>query len=170
MSCLNTWMDACMAAGPVKRYRQRNPLAEKMRWVQTSAGVVRVFDSGGDKARVVMSPDGLNAIAHYAGLFALLTPHVRVAQGLLRESVNATLGTHTPCTVLWGVQDRSHSVTDPQPVLRGVSQAEVIVFDDCGHFPDLENPQRFAQILLAQVTGVLSAKLGSHNEVNSAFV
>ncbi len=313
MSRLSTWIGACMAAGPIKRYRQSNALAAQMRWVQTSAGVVRVFDSGGDKPCVVMTPDGPNVIEHYQRLFELLTPHVRVVcfdmpgfgfsapssgydhsldqgaaaiielldrlnvpqatlamscangfyalrvarlephrvtrlvlsqtpsmqamhrwtdrvvprllklpllgqvvsrlfrqkmaaswyrialpkstdatpfqqtshqalrcgacfslagvvQGLLRESVDATLGTHAPCTVLWGAKDRSHSVTDPQAVLRDVPQAEVIVFDDCGHFPDLENPQRFAQILLAQVTRVLSAKLESHNEANIAFV
>ena len=291
MTSLSTWIDACMAAGPVKRYRQTDALVAQMRWVQTSAGVVRVFDSGGDKPCVVLTPDGPNVIEHYQQLFALLTPQVRVVcfdmpgfgfsapssgydhsldqgaaaiielldqlnvpqatlamscangfyalrvahlaphrvtrlvlsqtpsmqamhrwtdrvvpgllklpvlgqvvsrlyrqklatswyrialpkatdatpfqqashqalrcggcfslagvvQGLLRESVDATLGTHTPCTVLWGTQDRSHRVTDPQAALRDVPEAEVIVFDDCGHFPDLENPQRFAQILL----------------------
>jgi pimeloyl-ACP methyl ester carboxylesterase len=317
MSRLSTWIDAWMAAGPVARYRQSNALAAQMRWVQTSAGVVRVFDSGDDKPCVVMTPDGPNVIEHYAGLFALLTPHLRVVcfdmpgfgfsapssgydhsldqgaaaiielldqlhvpkatlamscangfyalrvarlapqrithlvlsqtpsmqamhrwtdrvvptllklplvgqlvsrlfrqkmaaswyrialskatdatpyqqashralrcggcfslagvvQGLLRESVDATLGTHMPCTVLWGTQDRSHRVTDPQAVLRDVPHAEVIVFDDCGHFPDLESPQRFAQILLTQVTRVVSVKPElqgvAQGVTNSAFV
>jgi pimeloyl-ACP methyl ester carboxylesterase len=286
-----------MAAGPVTRYRQADALLAQMRWVQTSAGVVRVFDSGGEKPCVVMAPDGPNVIEHYQRLLALLTPQVRVVcfdmpgfgfsapssnydhsldqgarviielldqlnvpeatlamscanglyalrvarlvphrvtrlvlsqtpsmhamhrwtdrvvpkllklpllgqvvsrllrqkmaaswyrlalpkstdatpfqqtshqalrcgscfslagvvQGLLRESVDATLGTHTPCTALWGAQDRSHRLTEPQAILRDVPQAEVIVFDDCGHFPDLENPQRFAQTLLAQVLQV----------------
>ena len=313
MSNLSTKLDAWMAAGPIKRYRQADALAAQMRWVQTSAGVVRVFDSGGDAPCVVMTPDGPNVIEHYQGLFALLTPHVRVVcfdmpgfgfsapsssydhsldrgsqaiielldalhvpqatlamscangfyalrvarlaphrvtrlvlsqtpsmqamhrwtnrvvpgllklpllgqvvsrlfrqkmatswyrialpkstdatpfqhtsrhalrcggcfslagvvQGLLRESVDATLGTHTPCTVLWGAQDRSHRLTDPQTIQRDVPQAAVLVFDDCGHFPDLGNPQRFAQILLAQVTEVLLVNLVPHHEVNSAFV
>ena len=38
MTSLSTWLDACMAAEPVKCYWQSNALAEKMRWVQTSAG------------------------------------------------------------------------------------------------------------------------------------
>ena len=49
---------------------------------------------------------------------------------------------------LTGFAFASMSSTHPQAALRDVPQAEVIVFDDCGHFPDLENPQRFAQILL----------------------
>jgi pimeloyl-ACP methyl ester carboxylesterase len=264
-----------------------------MRWVQTPAGVVRVFDSGGDKPCVLMAPDGPNVIEHYQPQFALLTPHLRVVcfdmpgfgfsapssgddhsldqgaraildlldqlnlpkvtlgmscangfyalrvaqmsphrvtrlvlsqtpsmqamhrwtvrvvprfiklplvgqivsrlfrqkmaaswyrvalpkrvdvtpfqktsrqplrcggcfslagvvQGLLREAVDATLGTQTPCTVLRGSQDRAHRLPDPQAVLCDVPQAQVIQFDDCGHFPDLEDPQRFSQILLAQ--------------------
>jgi pimeloyl-ACP methyl ester carboxylesterase len=300
MKSLSTPIDAWMAAGPVMRYRQTDALAANMRWLQTSAGVVRVFDSGGDKPCVVMAPDGPNVIEHYFALFALLTPQLRVVcfdmpgfgfsapssdydhsldrgaaailevldqlaiaqatmalscangfyalrlaqlaphrvthlvlsqtpsmqamhrwtdrvvpkvlklallgqvvsrlfrqkiaaswyrmalprttdglpfqqttrrvmrcggcfslagvvQGLLREPVDATIGTHTPCTVLWGSQDRSHRVTDPQAILRDVPQAKVIQFDDCGHFPDLENPQRFAQILLAQVRLTLPA-------------
>ena len=71
-----------------------------------------------------------------------------VVQGLLREAVDATHGTHSPCTVLWGMQDRSHRLTDPQAILHDVPQADVIEFEDCGHFPDLEDPHRFAQILL----------------------
>lgn len=294
MASLSTWIDAWMAAGPVMRYRQTGALGADMRWMQTSAGVVRVFDSGGDKPCVVMAPDGPNVIEHYFSLFELLTPQVRVVcldmpgfgfsapssnydhsldrgaaailevldqlaiaqatwalscangfyalraaqiaphrvrrlvlsqtpsmqamhrwtdrvvpkviklallgqvvsrvfrqkmaaswyrralpkttdglpfqqtmrrvmrcggcfslagvvQGLLREPVDATTGTHTPCTVLWGLQDRSHRMTSPKAILRDVPHAEVIQLDDCGHFPDLENPQRFAQVLLAQV-------------------
>ena len=313
MSSLSTRIDAWMAAGPVNRYRQTDALAAQMRWVHTSAGVVRVFDSGGDKPCLVMAPDGPNVIEHYQWLFALLAPQLRVVcfdmpgfgfsapsssydhslergaqaiielldqlnvpeatlamscangfyalrvaqlaphrvtrlvlsqtpsmqamhrwtdrvvpkalklplvgqvvgrlfrqkmasswyrmalplstdstpfqqtdrqvmhcggcfslpgvvQGLLRESVDATLGTHTLCTVLWGAQDRSHRGTDPQAILRDVPQAEVIQFDDCGHFPDLENPQRFAQILLAQVRCTLPVQLESHSAANSALV
>ena len=313
MTSLSAWIDAWMAAGPVMRYRQTNTLAADMRWVQTSAGVVRVFDSGGDKPCVVMAPDGPNVIEHYFSLFALLTPQVRVVcfdmpgfgfsapssnydhsldrgaaailevldqlaiaqatlalscangfyalrlaqlaphrvtrlvlsqtpsmqamqrwtdrvvpkvlklsllgqvvsrlfkqkmaaswyrmalprttdglpfqqttrrvmrcggcfslagvvQGLLREPVDATIGTHTPCTVLWGLQDRSHRATSPQDILRDVPQAELIQFDDCGHFPDLENPQRFAQILLVRVTLTPTVRLQSHNDAKCALV
>lgn len=289
---LSTKIDALMTTGVIERYRTRHSHAAQTLWIKTSAGVLRVFDSGGDKPCVVMSPDGPNVIEHYKELFDLLTPHLRVVcfdmpgfgfsapssnyghsldqaalaiierldqlkvsqamlamscangfyalrvaqlaphrvlrlvlsqtpsiqamhrwtdrvvpklltmpflgqvvgrllrqklasswyrialpkstdampfqqtarralrcggcfglagvvQGLLRESVDATHGTHTPCTVLWGTQDRSHRLTDPQAILRDVPQAEVLQFDDCGHFPDLENPLRFAQILLA---------------------
>jgi pimeloyl-ACP methyl ester carboxylesterase len=74
-----------------------------------------------------------------------------VVQGLISESVEATQGVRTPCTVLWGSQDRSHRLTDPLAILRDAPHAEVVRLDDCGHFPDLESPQRFVQTLLSQM-------------------
>ena len=294
MARLSTWLDAKLAAGSVKQHRQIQPPALNTRWLQTSAGMIRVFDSGGDKPCVVMAPDGPNVLEHYQGLFTLLAPQVRVVcfdmpgfgfsapsaaydhsleqgaaailsvldqlniakatlalscangfyamrvaqraphrvaslllsqtpsveamhrwtervvprpltlpvlgqavswvfrqkmakswyrialpkttdsapfqqtarhalrcggcfslagvvQGLTRESVDATQGISTPCTVLWGSQDRSHRLTDPLAILRDAPHAEVVRFDDCGHFPDLENPQLFVQTLLSQM-------------------
>ncbi len=72
-----------------------------------------------------------------------------VVQGLLREDPRAALGhPGTPCTLVWGAQDRSHRRTDPASLLRHMPHARVVRFDDCGHFPDLEQPQRFAGLLM----------------------
>ncbi|UUZ75615.1 alpha/beta hydrolase [Polaromonas sp. P1(28)-13] len=78
MASLSTWLDAKLAAGSVKPHRQIQPPALNTRWLQTPAGTIRVFDSGGDKPCVVMAPDGPNVLEHYQGLFALLAPQVRV--------------------------------------------------------------------------------------------
>jgi pimeloyl-ACP methyl ester carboxylesterase len=294
MANLSTWLDAKLAAEPVRQYRQTEPPALNTRWLQASAGAIRVFDSGGSKPCVVLAPDGPNVIEHYQGLIALLVPHARVVcfdmpgfgfsapdaaydhsldqgaaaimavldqldipkatlalscangfyalrvaqlaphrvaslllsqtpsveamhrwtdrvvpklltvpvvgqlasrlfrqkmaaswyrialpktaddapfkktarhalrcggcfslagvvQGLMRESADATQGVSTPCTVLWGSQDHSHRLTDPLAISHDVPHAEVIRLDDCGHFPDLESPQRFVQTLLSQM-------------------
>ncbi len=47
-------------------------------FVETSAGRVRVHDSGSTKPCVVMAPDGPNTIEHYARLIELLSPALRV--------------------------------------------------------------------------------------------
>lgn len=299
---LSAWLDAKLSAGPVGRIRQSQAgaVAGDMQWLQTRAGIIRVFDSGGGKPCVVLAPDGPNVIEHYKSLFDLLTPHVRVVcfdmpgfgfsapgsaydhsldqgaaaiievldqlsiakatlalscangfyalrvaqlaphrvaslllsqtpsleamhrwtervvprplkvpvfgqivsrlfrqklanawyrialpsttdsaqykqialsalrcggcfslagvvQGLIREPVHATQGVKTPCTVLWGGQDRSHRLTDPLAILRDAPHAKVHQLDDCGHFPDLENPQQLVQTLLAQVARYASA-------------
>lgn len=75
-----------------------------------------------------------------------------VVQGLLREPVAALDGVQTPCTLVWGSQDWSHHDTDPMSILHVVPHADVIRFDDCGHFPDLENSARYAQILLERIS------------------
>ncbi len=71
-----------------------------------------------------------------------------VAQGLAREDVNSLRGISTPCTVLWGSLDRSHRLTDPESFLELVPHAEIIHFENCGHFPDIEQPERFGRILV----------------------
>lgn len=85
-----------------------------------------------------------------------------VAQGLKRENEVSFNHIKTPCTMFWGGQDRSHKRTDPNSLLALVPQAEIVRFDDCGHFPDIEQPERFASILLDRMampytTGFLEA-------------
>ncbi len=90
---------------------------------------------------------GLNAL-RCGACFSL----AGVVQGLLREPGTALDGVTVPCTVIWGGKDRSHRETDPRSVLEIVPHAEVIAFADCGHFPDLENSERYAQILLERIS------------------
>ena len=74
-----------------------------------------------------------------------------VVQGLLRESDASLKNSGTPCTVIWGTQDRSHRHTQPSSLLSLVPHAEFIKFEDCGHFPDLEQPHRYAEILMKAI-------------------
>ena len=73
-----------------------------------------------------------------------------VVQGLGREDIDALKGVTTPCTLVWGPLDRSHKLTNPATLKELVPHAEIIHFEDCGHFPDIEAPERFANILMAQ--------------------
>ncbi|MDR7308451.1 alpha/beta hydrolase [Rhodoferax saidenbachensis] len=291
MANWSAWLDARLSAGAVQRARLAPPAGLPVRWVDTTQAAIRVFDSGGDKPCLVLSPDGPNVIEHYAAVIALLTQHYRVlcfdmpgfgfsapgstydhslqrgakamlelmdqlgvakatlalscangfyairvaqmapqrverlvlsqtpslaamhrwtdrvvpkvlklpllgqllsrvfrqkmatawyrialpkttnaepfrsvshralrcggcfslagvVQGLLREPGDAARLHGVPCTVLWGTQDRSHKFTEPRAILHDVPHAQVVVLDNCGHFPDLEDPQRFVQALL----------------------
>jgi pimeloyl-ACP methyl ester carboxylesterase len=71
-----------------------------------------------------------------------------VVQGLAREKAESLKEISIPCTVIWGSKDRSHKHTDPQSILEYVPGAEIRYFQDCGHFPDVEEPERFAEVLL----------------------
>lgn len=74
-----------------------------------------------------------------------------VVQGLGREKAGALAGVKAPCTMVWGERDRSHRRTNPKALRDSVPHAEIIRFEDCGHFPDLEQPERFARLLLEHV-------------------
>lgn len=74
-----------------------------------------------------------------------------VVQGLSREPTSALGQISVPCTMLWGDRDRSHRHTAPESLRTCVPHAEIIRFDDCGHFPDVEQPARYVELLLAHL-------------------
>ena len=76
-----------------------------------------------------------------------------VVQGLAREGLDVLDGVMVPCTMIWGRRDRSHRYTDPESLRTCIPGVNVVVFDGCGHFPDLEAPERYADILLRQIAG-----------------
>jgi pimeloyl-ACP methyl ester carboxylesterase len=53
--------------------------------------------------------------------------------------------------MIWGGRDHSHKHTDPASLLHEVPHAEIVHFPDCGHFPDLEQSRRYADILIERV-------------------
>lgn len=74
-----------------------------------------------------------------------------VVQGLLRETVRTVLPA-LPCTLICGEQDRSHRRTSPESILDCLPQTTVLRFADCGHFPDLEQPCRYAEAVITHMT------------------
>jgi pimeloyl-ACP methyl ester carboxylesterase len=73
-----------------------------------------------------------------------------VVQGLCRES-EVVPHVSAPITVVWGTEDRSHRLTEPDSLSTSTLHAEVVRFVDCGHFPDIEQPERYAALLLERV-------------------
>jgi pimeloyl-ACP methyl ester carboxylesterase len=53
-----------------------------------------------------------------------------------------------PALVVWGDADRTHRRTDKRSILAHVPHADWAQFDAAGHFPDLEQPERFRDELL----------------------
>jgi pimeloyl-ACP methyl ester carboxylesterase len=54
-------------------------------------------------------------------------------------------GLSTPTLAIWGRQDRSHRETDPACTLKHAPAAQLMSFEQCGHFTELEDPQAFAE-------------------------
>lgn len=74
---LGSWVDARLHTARARAVRTR-VLPPGHRWVETTSGRVRVFDSGGDGPTVLMAPDGPCVIEHYAELVEMLSPSVRL--------------------------------------------------------------------------------------------
>jgi pimeloyl-ACP methyl ester carboxylesterase len=74
-----------------------------------------------------------------------------VVQGLARETVDGLRGVTARCTMIWGTLDHSHKFTDPLSLHALVPHAEIVRFEDCGHFPDIEQPVRYAAMLVERV-------------------
>jgi pimeloyl-ACP methyl ester carboxylesterase len=51
-----------------------------------------------------------------------------------------------PVLVLWGLADRTHRHSDKSSVLQYAPHAQWVEFADAGHFPELEQPARFAEV------------------------
>lgn len=61
-----------------------------------------------------------------------------IVQGLTRETMPSADGMAVPCTMIWGGSDPSHAPTDPTSLHQCAPHAEIEIFEECGHFPDVE--------------------------------
>jgi len=52
-----------------------------------------------------------------------------------------------PTLVVWGSADRTHRRTDRRSILEHVPRAAIVEFETSGHFPELEDPGRFCDLL-----------------------
>ena len=60
-----------------------------------------------------------------------------------------------PTLAVWGRQDRSHSNTDPECTLKHAPAAQVVSFDQCGHFTELEQPESFLEVAFPFISNCL---------------
>ncbi len=87
------------------------------------------------------------AMLHSGGCFCLAS----IAQGVGGVADSDLCGVEVPSTMVWGNKDWSHKSTQFESFLDHVPHCEVIQFDGCGHFPNLEQPQSFAELLTAVI-------------------
>ena len=70
-----------------------------------------------------------------------------VVQGLSRAQASALEGVKVPATLLWGDADRSHRGTRAESLQELLPQARIRHLPDCGHFPELEQPQAYVSFI-----------------------
>jgi len=68
-----------------------------------------------------------------------------VVQGLSRAQTDELSGVKVPTTLLWGDSDKSHKHTRAESLLELLPQAQIRHLPDCGHFPELEQPDVYVR-------------------------
>ena len=70
-----------------------------------------------------------------------------LVQGLRKDSKLGLNASGVPATLVWGKKDFTHQKTDGQPILSHLPNCEIIEFNKCGHFPELEDSKNYVRLI-----------------------
>lgn len=98
--------------------------------------------SAGDAERAARLTGPALDVLRLGGCFCLAS----LMQGLAQERFSSD--GFSPRLLVWGANDHTHRGAQPQLAWPG---ATVRVMESCGHSPELEEPQRFADLLLEEL-------------------
>jgi pimeloyl-ACP methyl ester carboxylesterase len=70
-----------------------------------------------------------------------------LVQGLTADLNSSLKQIRVPSTQIWGKKDYSHRKTDNTTILEHLPNCEIIAFDNCGHFPELESPENYVNLV-----------------------
>jgi pimeloyl-ACP methyl ester carboxylesterase len=70
-----------------------------------------------------------------------------LVQGLTREIDSVLKVSNIPATLFWGTKDYSHRKTDQKTIVEHLPDCEIIEFENCGHFPELEDTDSYVKLL-----------------------
>ena len=66
-----------------------------------------------------------------------------VVQGYTAMKEDDLMGCEVPTLMIWGKKDYSHRFTNEFTLKDVIPDAEIVVWEDCGHFPELEQTDRY---------------------------
>jgi pimeloyl-ACP methyl ester carboxylesterase len=67
-----------------------------------------------------------------------------------------------PTQVIWGAQDRLFPLEYGRKLAGLIPGARFAVIDDCGHLPQIEQPDRLAELVLAHIDGAIAGVRRAH--------
>lgn len=73
------------------------------------------------------------------------------------------LATHVPTLIVWGGRDHIIPIEHGRAAHEAIAGSRFVVFDNCGHFPHCEAPDRFADMLLEFLRDTEPARLTPHH-------
>ncbi len=97
--------------------------------------------SAGDPKFRSRFAEAANEAFNFGGCFCLAS----LMQGYERCDEPLSTEVPPPAAVVWGARDRTHRKSDPNRSLPG---AQVVTMPECGHSPELEDPEGFVDWLL----------------------
>ena len=143
--------------------------------VELSCATLRVRSASGVGHPIVFLIDPPNTVEHYDALIQILAQRGRVlcvelpgfgfstpgagfdhgarfalgslCQAWFRGGLPELVSVPQSARLIWGNADRSHRRSRAHSLREFLPNAECLTFETCGHFPELEAPQRFAEVL-----------------------
>jgi pimeloyl-ACP methyl ester carboxylesterase len=70
-----------------------------------------------------------------------------LVQGLNKDRKSALKLIGVPTTLVWGSMDFTHRKTDKETIKEHIKSCEIIEFEHCGHFPELENRKDYVRLI-----------------------
>lgn len=70
-----------------------------------------------------------------------------LVQGLRKDSNKELSISNVPATLVWGTKDFTHRKTDKDSIREHIKECEIIEFNNCGHFPELEDTNRIVKLI-----------------------
>jgi pimeloyl-ACP methyl ester carboxylesterase len=75
-----------------------------------------------------------------------------LVQGLSKDRKSELNLVGVPTTLVWGSRDFTHRKTDKSSIQKHVRNCEIIEFEQCGHFPELENRTDYVKLIKEKMT------------------
>ncbi|MFK7951793.1 MAG: alpha/beta fold hydrolase [Ekhidna sp.] len=70
-----------------------------------------------------------------------------LVQGLNKDKKSELNLIGVPTTLVWGSMDFTHRETDKNSIKEHIKNCEIIEFNSCGHFPELENRKDYVKLI-----------------------
>lgn len=70
-----------------------------------------------------------------------------LVQGMSQDKDKILEVKNVPITMIWGKNDFTHRKTNCQSISEHAKKCEVIEFDNCGHFPEIEYTQKYVRLV-----------------------
>lgn len=70
-----------------------------------------------------------------------------LAQGLKKDINKPLKVIDVASTLVWGNKDHSHRNTDFSTITEHLPHCNIVEFNNCGHFPELENTKKYVGLV-----------------------